>query len=97
MLEEIILSENEVFDVIYRGASVKIERIISNGHKSPNGFWYDQDEYEFVIILEGYAVLEFDDGKIEMGKNDYVIIEPHKRHRILYTEKSTVWLCVFFK
>ncbi len=97
MTEKLILSKNEIFEEIFKNNSVKIERIISNGQKSPEGFWYDQDEYEFVMVLEGYAKLEFEEGEIELNRNDYIIIKPHEKHRVSYTKKPTVWLCLFFK
>jgi cupin 2 domain-containing protein len=40
--------------------SVRIERIVSHGHVSPEGFWYDQDWAEWVIVLKGSAALLFE-------------------------------------
>ncbi len=90
-------SDKEIFETIFKNGSVRIERIISNGQQSPKGFWYDQDEYEFVSIVEGYAVVEFENESVTLEKNDYIIIEPHKKHRVSYTSSPTVWLCIFFK
>ncbi|QYJ79509.1 cupin [Shewanella acanthi] len=53
------LSE-EVFEKIAGNGSVKIERIISNGQSTPAGQWYDQTQYEWVMLLKGEATLEFD-------------------------------------
>ena len=52
----------EVFEEVLRAESVRIERIVSRGHTSPESGWYDQDEHEWVVVLEGAAVLAFDDG-----------------------------------
>ena len=54
-------------------ASVRIERIVSHGHASPEGFWYDQDQSEFVVLLQSAARLRFEDGMIEMdpGSGDH--------------------------
>ncbi len=38
---------------------VRIERIVSLGHASPEGFWYDQEAHEWVLILAGVARLRF--------------------------------------
>jgi len=95
--EGITYSEKEIFETIFKNGSVRIERIVSNGQKSPEGFWYDQNEYEFVSVVEGCALLEFEDESIKLEKNDYIIIEPHKKHRVLHTSSPTVWLCVFFR
>ncbi|MBQ7219552.1 MAG: cupin domain-containing protein [Synergistaceae bacterium] len=77
----------------------RIERIVSQGHVSPPGFWYDQDESEFAAVLQGSAELEFSDGKISMSSGDWVIIPEHERHRVTYTSINPpcVWLAVFWK
>ncbi len=90
---------DEIFETIAESNNVKVERIISDGHTSQPGFWYNQDQNEFVIILKGNAVLEFDEGvSVEMTAGDYCIIPAHKKHRVSYTDKSgkTVWLAVFY-
>jgi cupin 2 domain-containing protein len=43
------------------GAAVRIERIVSKGHASPAGFWYDQHEAEWVAVLSGEARLRFEE------------------------------------
>lgn len=80
--------------------AVRIERIVSHGQASPAGFWYDQQEAEFVVVLAGAARLEFADGEImEMAAGDVVDIAPHRRHRVAWTDPSrpTVWLAVFYR
>lgn len=80
-------------------AGVRIERIISNGHASPEGFWYDQHEHEWVIVLQGEAVLAFE-GQPErhLKAGDYLDIPAHTRHRVVSTAagQTTVWLAVFY-
>jgi cupin 2 domain-containing protein len=79
---------------------VRIERIISHGHVSPEGFWYDQDEHEFVVLLSGAAQLRFADEvqPVELKPGDYLNIEAHRRHRVEWTtpDKPSVWLAVFY-
>ncbi len=41
--------------------NLKIERIVSHGQTSPEGFWYDQPQDEWVLLLKGEATLEIDD------------------------------------
>jgi len=75
---------------------IRIERIISTGQVSE---WYDQAETEFVILLEGNAIIEYENGKnVAMSKGDTLLIKPHERHRVSYTSSSPlcVWLCVFY-
>ena len=78
--------------------SVRIERIVSHGHASPAGFWYDQDRAEWVIVLQGSAELLFEhEGAPRLlWPGDYVHIPAHRRHRVTATDphKPTVWLAV---
>lgn len=90
---------DEVSETIAESDNIKIERIISDGHTSPPDFWYDQEQNEFVILLKGSAVLEFDDGSIvEMKEGDYQVIPSHQKHRVSYTDTNvkTIWLAVFY-
>lgn len=91
---------DELFETIAESDNIKIEKIISDGHTSPPDFWYDQDRNEFVILLKGSAVLEFEDGSfVEMTEGDYQIIPAHKKHRVSYTDTSgkTIWLAIFYR
>lgn len=97
ILSEILPCDEETFKTIFKNGSIKIERIVSNGQSSPENFWYDQDEYEFVMLVEGDAVLKFTDRDIELSRGDYLIIKPHEKHRVVSTSKSAVWLCAFFR
>jgi cupin 2 domain-containing protein len=92
-------SKEEIFDTIIKNKNVKIERIVSTGQSSPQDFWYDQDENEWVIILEGYGEIEFFDGSIiELQKGDSLNIPAHTKHRVNKThlDKPTIWLAVFY-
>ncbi len=84
---------------LVRFGAVRVERIVSRGHASPPGFWYDQDEDEWVMVLAGAARLRFeaDDRVVEMGPGDAVTIPAHVRHRVDWTspDEDTVWLAVF--
>ena len=44
---------DELFTTLLEVANVRIERIVSHGHASPAGFWYNQDQHECVIVLKG--------------------------------------------
>ncbi len=93
-------SSNEVFQQIFDNEFIKIERIISKGQSSPDNFWYDQMWGEWVLLIEGFAKLEFqNDGIIGMSPGDYLYIPPNKKHRIIFTtpDKETIWLTIFIK
>lgn len=88
----------ELTTVFQEGHGVRIERIVSTGHKSPEGFWYDQPEHEWVMVLKGAARLQFDDRVVEMTAGDWINIPAHRRHRVEWTspDEPTVWLAVFY-
>ncbi|MCL1848550.1 MAG: cupin domain-containing protein [Clostridiales bacterium] len=82
--------------VLAGGRGVRIERIVSAGQSSD---WYDQEEAEFVALLEGSAVIAYADGRsAALEKGDTLLIHPHERHRVESTsaQPPCVWLCVFF-
>ncbi|MGI5892462.1 MAG: cupin domain-containing protein, partial [Bacillota bacterium] len=75
-----------------------IERIISCGQISPPGFWYDQDEDEWVLLVQGSARLSLSDGSnICLRAGQHILIPAHQKHRIEYTssEPPCIWICVF--
>lgn len=90
----------EIIEVIAERKDVKIERIVSRGHTSPDDFWYGQDTNEFVFVVSGEALLQFE-GKeqlVRMKAGDYRIIPAHERHRVEWTkpDEDTIWLTVHF-
>lgn len=89
----------ELTTVLQQGQGVRIERIVSTGHKSPEGFWYDQPENEWVMVLTGAARLQFEDTVVEMKAGDSISIPAHQKHRVLWTspDEPTVWLAVFYE
>jgi len=90
----------ELVEVLAANRHVRIERIVSTGHRSSEGFWYDQDEHEWVVVLKGEATLVFDDGKsVQMRIGDQLLIPARRRHRVEWTTpgEPTVWLAVFYR
>lgn len=80
-----------------RQDAVRIERIVSNGHASPEGFWYDQDEQEWVLLLEGEAEIEFAKSEpVHLTRGDTLNLPAHTRHRVASTSRPAVWLAVFY-
>ena len=64
----------ELFTDILKTDHFRVERIVSQGHASPEGFWYDQDQKEWVMVLEGAARIRFEDGSdaIQLRPGDYL-------------------------
>jgi cupin 2 domain-containing protein len=89
---------DELFTTLLEAANVRIERIVSHGHTSPEGFWYDQDQHEWVMVVKGAARLRFEDEAVEMNPGDFVNIPAHKKHRVEWTtpDEPTIWLAVFY-
>jgi len=89
---------DELVTSLLEAANVRIERVVSNGHASPEGFWFDQDQHEWVVVLKGAGRLRFDDGIVEMKPGDFVNISAHKKHRVEWTtpDEPTVWLAVHY-
>jgi cupin 2 domain-containing protein len=90
---------DERVDMLITGQRLNVERIVSMGHASPEGFWYDDSRAEWVVLLSGAAVLEFEEDSTphDMRPGDYVLIEPHCRHRVACTHatEQTVWLAIY--
>ena len=91
----------ELCSTILRANGFWIERIVSQGHASPSGFWYDQDEHEWVLLLEGAAVVQFADNAppVELRPGSYLNVPAHARHRVAWTDptQKTVWLAIHYR
>jgi cupin 2 domain-containing protein len=91
----------EVAEAILAVPGLRIERIVSLGQASPPGFWYDQPEAEWVVLLAGAARLRFADADddLVLGPGDWVHIRAHRRHRVAWTDpgQPTIWLAVFYE
>jgi cupin 2 domain-containing protein len=88
----------ELTTVLQEGHGVRIERIVSTGQKSPEGFWYDQPEHEWVVVLTGAAKLQFEDRVVELTAGDWINIPAHQKHRVKWTspDEPTIWLAVHY-
>jgi cupin 2 domain-containing protein len=86
----------ELIECLFKRNNIKIERIISKGHITPKGQWYDQDEDEWVLLIQGQATLlyEKDRQTFHLNAGDYLLIPAHTRHRVEWTtpERETIWL-----
>lgn len=92
--------EAECFQDLVKSDTVRIERILSHGQSSPESGWYDQDEHEWVMVLQGRGRVEFEGGAItELGPGDHLNLPAHQKHRVAWTDPDqiTVWLAVFYR
>lgn len=92
--------KDELIETILQTSGLRVERIVSRGHCSPAGFWYDQADNEWVILLKGSAGLRFDgqEDAIVLNPGDYLHIAKRLKHRIEWTdpERETIWLAVHY-
>jgi cupin 2 domain-containing protein len=93
-------SDNEeITNILIEGKNTRIERIISSGQITPADFWYDQNQHEFVMVLQGEAKILFDDNQEKFFKQgDYLVIGKHVKHRVIYTSSNPkcIWLAIFY-
>lgn len=88
----------ERFDTLLARPGLRIERIVSTGQASPPGFWYQQEDAEWVVLLSGAARLRFADeaDARDLAPGDWLHIAARRRHRVDWTapDLTTVWLAV---
>lgn len=88
----------EEFVPLWTRPGVLVERVVSHGHVTPEGQWYDQDRDEWVLLVSGAARLRIEgrDELLEMKPGDWLLLPAHCRHRVEWTSESepTVWLAI---
>ncbi len=91
---------DELFQTLLATSHVRVERIVSHGHASPEGFWYEQDDHEWVLLVSGAARLRFegDDELVVMTPGSYLEILARRRHRVDWTDptQTTIWLAIHY-
>lgn len=91
---------DEFAENLIQSGRFRIERIVSTGQSTPEGEWYDQAQYEWVILLQGSARLEFEGhaDPVELTAGNFLTIPPHCRHRVAWTDpdQPTFWLAVHY-
>lgn len=95
----VILPDGELFEGLIEGNNIKIERIISRGQATPEGEWYDQGRDEWVLVVQGEAIIAYEDGQsVNLQAGDYLYIPAHVRHRVAWTppDETTIWLAVHY-
>lgn len=94
------MTEPEHVDTLLTTTAFRLERIVSRGHTSPPGFWYDQDEHEWVCLVSGAATLELEGGDpVTLQAGSTFLLPARTRHRVAHTSltEPTVWLALFFR
>ncbi len=90
-------AETETFQTLLDLPGIRLEQIISNGQASAEGFWYDQKQPEWVMLVRGEAVLRFDPGgDVTLKTGDYLLIAANARHRVESVSADALWLALHF-
>lgn len=91
---------DERVEALVHSGGARLERIVSLGHATPPGQWYDQETDEWVVLLRGAAGLRFEDEPETrvLGPGDWVDIRAHRRHRVEWTARGepTIWLALHY-
>jgi cupin 2 domain-containing protein len=89
----------EVSETLVTAQGIRLKRILSLGQTSSEGFWYDQEEAEWVIVLTGGARLTIaeESEDHDLGPGDAMYLPAGCRHRVAWTDpaRPTVWLALF--
>ena len=90
--------QDEVFEQLYAGSGVRVERIVSTGQRSGDDDWYDQADDEWVVLLSGAAglLIEGETADRLLKPGDWLLLPAHCRHRVTWTQEhpATVWLAI---
>jgi cupin 2 domain-containing protein len=91
----------ELFETLLKRDRLHIERIISRGHVTPAGQWYDQAWDEWVLLIQGQATLLYEKERkmISLTAGDHLLIPARTRHRVEWThpDMESIWLAVHFQ
>ena len=91
--------DEEVTERLLSANGVRLERIVSLGQASPEGFWYDQADDEWVLLLAGRARLTIagEPNDFHLAPGDAIYLPAGCRHRVAWTDpdQQTVWLALF--
>lgn len=93
-----MIENGEIVSTLLTKPGVRVDRIESRGHVTPDGETYDQSEDEWVYIAAGAARLWLEDrGEISLNAGDHLFIPARCRHRVTWTDPdvATVWIALF--
>jgi cupin 2 domain-containing protein len=85
------MSGEHIEEAIHIGG-VAIEQILSGEVDKPVD--YDQDQDEWVVLLEGTAELEMNGERVLLEQGDWVLLPRRIPHRLIRTTQGTNWIAV---
>lgn len=86
--------DGEIFEEVLHCRDVRIERIVSSDRPAPT--LYDQEQDEWVCLLQGEAELSLNGKRLSLRAGDHVFIPAHTPHQVLRTsgDPPCIWLAV---
>ena len=84
----------EHFELLFAGGACRVERIVSHGQASPPGFWYEQPEDEWVVLLQGQAVMDVDGRTVPLTSGDHLFLPAQTPHTVLQVSDGALWLAI---
>lgn len=85
---------DEDFKILLEHRGVTISRIVSS--QKIDSKIYIQNEDEWVLLLDGEALILVDKVEHILKKGDMMLIVAHTPHQILSVKDGTIWLTVHF-
>lgn len=90
--------EAETIHHLIQTPSLNLEHIVSRGQASPRGFWYDQMDPEWVVLLRGTATLDFGDaGVLDLRAGDSLTLPARVKHRVAQVSDDALWVALHFR
>jgi cupin 2 domain-containing protein len=82
----------ERFVDLARVGDVRVELILSSD--TPDEEFYDQAHDEWVVVLDGAAVVEVEGRPTSLEAGDWMFLPARTVHRVLATRRGTRWLAL---
>lgn len=82
----------ELFTTLLKHKNIEIKRIVSS--EDFESIEYCQEEDEWVILIEGEAILLVDNSKKYLQKGESLFIPANTPHQVLTMQQGTLWLVV---
>lgn len=92
LFDYVVPEKDEEFTTLLEHKNIKIMRIVSSEQIDPKT--YIQDEDEWVVVLKGEAKMWIGGKTKLLRKGESLFIPAKTPHKVLKTQKGTLWLAV---
>lgn len=84
--------EGERFEALLSHKGLVVERIVSSSEIASQEYVQEQDEW--VVLLQGEAVLEVNGESVQLRSGDYIFLPSKTPHTVLRVSDGALWLAV---